>query len=303
MWAQVPASARGWDAALTYAEDLDFAGFTDWRLPDIKELQTITDYSLATATTTTGIKPSINRTMFAKTLTNCSVSNSTGLITCDDTAGLLVGMPVVDPYSIANTYLSNTTPPTITQINSPTSFTINATPSLAGSGLKLRALALPTAYWSSTSLKGDTTKAWLVEAGINTSVSAANGPPRGSQGIISYEAKTSTYPLFVVRTAVANTQIAVEQPAGTALTDGISIVSYGNVNVGSTASKTFTIKNNGSNSLTITGATIDGANAALFTVTTSPASSIVAGGSTTMVVQFNASSAGTKLAALPYYQQ
>ena len=94
-------------------------------------------------------------------------------------------------------------------------------------------------------------------------------------------------------------QIGVEQPTGTTLTDGSSTVAYGNVNVGSTLSKTFTIKNNSSTTaLSITGVTIDGTNAANFTVTTSPASSIAANGSTTMVVQFNASTAGAKTAAL-----
>jgi len=34
-----------WCEALTYCDDLDFGGFTDWRLPNIRELQSIVDYS------------------------------------------------------------------------------------------------------------------------------------------------------------------------------------------------------------------------------------------------------------------
>ncbi len=36
-----------WGEALAYAEDLDFAGYDDWRLPNVKELQSIVDYSRA----------------------------------------------------------------------------------------------------------------------------------------------------------------------------------------------------------------------------------------------------------------
>ena len=198
MWTQVPGPATTWDAALTYAENLSLGGFTDWRLPNIKELQTLTDYTLTTATTATNIKPSINRTAFGKTLTNCT-TNATTTVTCDDTTGLIVGMPIVDPASIASTYISNTTVPTVTSVGTGT-FTMSSAAIGSGTGLTLKALVKPTAYWSSTSLKGNpTTEAWLVETGINN----APTPPRNSQGIISYEVKTSSYPVFAVRSVPA----------------------------------------------------------------------------------------------------
>lgn len=37
--------ARNWPGALSYAEDLVLAGYSDWHLPDVKELQSIVDYS------------------------------------------------------------------------------------------------------------------------------------------------------------------------------------------------------------------------------------------------------------------
>jgi len=34
-----------WDDGLVYAENFEYAGYSDWRLPDAKELQGIVDYS------------------------------------------------------------------------------------------------------------------------------------------------------------------------------------------------------------------------------------------------------------------
>ncbi len=45
------ASGMNWDAALNYCESLDYAGSSDWRLPNVKELQSIVDYSRAPGTT------------------------------------------------------------------------------------------------------------------------------------------------------------------------------------------------------------------------------------------------------------
>jgi len=40
-----------WEEALAWAEDLDYAGYDDWRLPDAKELQSIVDYTRSPDTT------------------------------------------------------------------------------------------------------------------------------------------------------------------------------------------------------------------------------------------------------------
>jgi len=46
MWQQVDGGgATVWEDALDYAENLDLAGYSDWRLPNAKELQYIVDYS------------------------------------------------------------------------------------------------------------------------------------------------------------------------------------------------------------------------------------------------------------------
>lgn len=45
------AVSRNWKEALAYAEDLELAGHSDWRLPNAKELQSIVDYSRSPQTT------------------------------------------------------------------------------------------------------------------------------------------------------------------------------------------------------------------------------------------------------------
>ena len=61
MWMQVDSGALGagvnrdgrlnWEQALEWAENLEYAGFSDWRLPNAKELQSIVDYMRSPATT------------------------------------------------------------------------------------------------------------------------------------------------------------------------------------------------------------------------------------------------------------
>lgn len=98
--------------------------------------------------------------------------------------------------------------------------------------------------------------------------------------------------------AAAAPEIVVEQPAGTNIADGGS-ASFGSVNVGSSGSLTFTIKNTGDADLTGIAVTKSGANQADFTVTTSPATSVTGpSGSTTFTVQFSPSASGTRNAAI-----
>jgi hypothetical protein len=57
MWQKVPnTSALTWEQALSYAESLTLAGASDWRLPNIKELHSISDEGF--------VNPSVNPTFF-----------------------------------------------------------------------------------------------------------------------------------------------------------------------------------------------------------------------------------------------
>ncbi len=93
-------------------------------------------------------------------------------------------------------------------------------------------------------------------------------------------------------------EIAVEQPTGTDLADGGS-ASFGSVGVGEAANLTFTIRNSGNASLTGLAITKDGADQAMFTVTSDPVAPVAGGGSSTsFTVRFVPDSTGPKTAAL-----
>lgn len=93
-------------------------------------------------------------------------------------------------------------------------------------------------------------------------------------------------------------EIAVEQPMGMDLADG-STKDFGPVLPGGNADLTFTIRNPGNATLTGLGITIDGTDASLFTVTSSPSAPLSGpSGSTTFTVRFAPMSAGMKSATL-----
>jgi hypothetical protein len=93
-------------------------------------------------------------------------------------------------------------------------------------------------------------------------------------------------------------EIAVEQPLGVNLVDGVSTNDFGSVVTNTSTSLTFTIKNIGTADLTILGFSIDGTDSTMFSLTAIPSAPVSPGGSTTFTVQFAPSSPGLKTAAL-----
>ncbi len=65
MWLQDDSgSGMNWEEALEWADSLEAAGYSDWRLPDAKELQSLVDYSLSPDTTdSAAIDPVFNSTV------------------------------------------------------------------------------------------------------------------------------------------------------------------------------------------------------------------------------------------------
>lgn len=69
MWqAKDDGTTRDWEEALSYAENLNLSGYDDWRLPNVKELQSIVDYTRSVQTTgTAAIDPLFTLTEFKDT--------------------------------------------------------------------------------------------------------------------------------------------------------------------------------------------------------------------------------------------
>lgn len=107
-----------------------------------------------------------------------------------------------------------------------------------------------------------------------------------------------TSELFVIDTAPQE-EIQVEQPLGTVLLDGSSTVNIGTAGFGGdSVSKTFTIKNTGPQTLTITSVLVDGADAASFSLPALTGATILAGGSLNFTVSLLPTSVGAKTAAI-----
>jgi len=93
--------------------------------------------------------------------------------------------------------------------------------------------------------------------------------------------------------------LAVEQPAGTNLTDASGSVAFGSVAIGSPVSKTFTIRNTSATNLTDLAVSKDGANSGDFSVdTTGMTTTVTPGNTTTFSVTFTPNSITSYTAAL-----
>jgi len=116
----------------------------------------------------------------------------------------------------------------------------------------------------------------------------SGGQYNGSSGLVEDIAPFGT----------AAPEIAVEQPAGTDISDGGSR-SFGTVAPGDSADLTFTIRNTGNASLAGVTLTKDGPDASLFTVTSHPAPTVLGnGGATAFSVRFAPTAVGARTATI-----
>jgi hypothetical protein len=75
-------SPLNWNNAIDFAVALNYAGHTDWRMPNIKELMSIVDYGLGGD----GIVPAINATFFPNTVMDAYWSSTLYAAVPDDLA-------------------------------------------------------------------------------------------------------------------------------------------------------------------------------------------------------------------------
>ncbi len=124
------------------------------------------------------------------------------------------------------------------------------------------------------------------------------GTRSASIHIASNDGDENPFDIVLTGTGIGSPEIAVLQPAGTELKDGVSSKSFGSVVVKSTVTKTFTIKNAGTANLTDLAITKTGANAKNFTVTPPLKTTLAPGASTTFKVIFKPSAKGIRKAVI-----
>jgi hypothetical protein len=124
--------------------------------------------------------------------------------------------------------------------------------------------------------------------------------------IASNDSHNDPFTFAVSGVGTAQPQIAVtggSKPIadGATTTSAANDTAYGSTAVqGTPATETYTISNSGTGALTVGNVMIGGTNAADFTVTSQPGSSVAVGGSTTFTVQFAPSAAGSRKATVTF---
>jgi hypothetical protein len=132
---------------------------------------------------------------------------------------------------------------------------------------------------------------------------AAIGTRTAAISIVNNDATENPYNFSIQGNAI-NPEINVKGNTvtisdGNASPSAADWTSFGTTNVASgTLTRTFTIENTGTSSLTISGVSFSGANAGDFSVTTAPAGTVTSGSTTTFVVTFNPSAAGSRTATI-----
>lgn len=93
-------------------------------------------------------------------------------------------------------------------------------------------------------------------------------------------------------------EIAIEQPAGSDLTDGAAVRDFGNVALGANGNLTFTIRNSGTDELKDIAVSLSGIHAADYQITGPSSATLAASASATFEVTFTPSALGTRTAEI-----
>ena len=103
MWTQDDnGEGLDWEAALAYAEDSEFASHSDWRLPNVKELQSIVDYSYSpSATNASNIGPAINPLFSCTPIINEAGDDNYGYYWTSTSANFSGGEPYYYAWYVA----------------------------------------------------------------------------------------------------------------------------------------------------------------------------------------------------------
>jgi len=75
VWQEGEGGQKTWEDAISYCEDLSLAGYTDWRLPNIKELESITEDTLYNPAIDTNFFPDANASYYWSSTTSANSSS------------------------------------------------------------------------------------------------------------------------------------------------------------------------------------------------------------------------------------
>jgi len=91
-----------WTVALTYAEGSEFAGYSDWRLPNVKELQSIVDYGYSpSATDASKVGPAIDPLFTCTPIVNEAGDDDYGYYWTSTSANFTSGEPYYYAWYVA----------------------------------------------------------------------------------------------------------------------------------------------------------------------------------------------------------
>lgn len=91
-----------WENALVYAENSELAGYNDWRLPNVKELQAIVDYSYSpSATEAANFGPAIDPIFACTPITNEEGNDDYGYYWTSTSANFTSGKPYYYAWYVA----------------------------------------------------------------------------------------------------------------------------------------------------------------------------------------------------------
>jgi len=91
-----------WENALVYAKDANLADYSDWRIPNVKELQSIVDYTKSpSATDSTKVGPAINSIFSTTETTNEAGDSDYGYFWTSTSANFTSGEPYYYAWYVA----------------------------------------------------------------------------------------------------------------------------------------------------------------------------------------------------------
>jgi len=84
IWQQGEGGEKTWENAILYCEDLSLAGYTDWRLPNKNELNSIIDYEKYNPAIDINFFPDVNNSPYWSSTTYANNSSSAWRVYFDD---------------------------------------------------------------------------------------------------------------------------------------------------------------------------------------------------------------------------